>query len=179
MGKLLRYGGMLLLVCILLLGVSYAYAQPDRMLDLNYSELSIRSKLEAMLASRRLEVVLTEPEVNDLLKKTLANRAQLREDWTLTGAQFTLEGTQWTADINMMYKEKWPIGAKLFFTVNWQDPYLTAVHTETQIKEISVPIDWFQLQPLQIPLNDYLPKPAGVRNVIFQDNIVRLALRRR
>lgn len=179
MGKLMRYGGTLLLVCMLLLGVSYAYAQPDRMLDLNYSELSIRDKLAAMLANRRLEVVLTESEVNELLKKILADRAQLREDWTLTGAQFTLNGTQWTADINLMYKEKWPIGAKLFFTVNWQDPYLTAVHTETQIKQISVPMDWFQLQPLKIPLNDYLPKPAGVRNVTFEGNVVRLALRRR
>jgi hypothetical protein len=179
MGKLLRFGGTLLLVFILLLGVSYAYAQPDRMLDLNYSELSIRDKLENMLVNRRLEVVLTESEVNGLLKKTLASRAQLRDDWTLTGAQFTLKGTQWMADINLMYKEKWPIGAQLFFTVNWEDPFLTAIHTDTQIKQISVPMSWFQLEPLQIPLNDYLPRPAGVRNVTFQDNIVRLALRRR
>ncbi|NHN30276.1 hypothetical protein [Paenibacillus agricola] len=179
MGKLLRYGGTLLLVGMLLLGVSYAYAQPDRMLDLSYSELSIRDKLAAMLANRRMEVVLTEYEVNELLKKTLADRAELRENWTLTGAQFKLKGNEWTADVNLMYKGKWPIGAKLFFTVDWQDPYLTAVHTETQIKQISIPMEWFQLQPLQIPLNDYLPKPAGVRNVTFQDDMVRLALRRR
>jgi hypothetical protein len=179
MGKLLRFGGMLLILGILLLGVAYAYVQPDRMLDLNYSEFSIRDKLTDMLANRRLEVVLSELEVNELLKKILSDRSQLREDWTLTGAQFTLQGSQWTADVNLMYKEKWPVGAKLFFTVNWQDPYLTAVHTATQIKEVSVPMEWFQLQPLQIPLNDYLPKPAGVRNVILQDDTVRLALRRR
>ncbi|MCU6796648.1 MULTISPECIES: hypothetical protein [Paenibacillus] len=179
MGKLLRFVGMLLILCILLLGVSYAYAQPDRLLDLNYSEISVRDKLTDMLANRRLEVVLTESEVNDLLKKTLSSRAQLNEDWKLSGAQFNLKGNQWTADVTLMYKDKWPIGAQLFFTVKWEDPFLTATHTGTQIKQLSVPMDWFQLQPLQIPLNDYLPKPAGIRAVTFQDNVVRLALRRR
>jgi hypothetical protein len=179
MRKLWRILALLLILGMLLAGGLHAYVQPDHALDLVSSEISIREKLTDMLSRRRLEIVLSEAEVNGLIKKTLAEHADLRPDWTLTGAEFSLEGSQWVADVNMMYKGLWPVGAKMYFIMSWQEPYLTAVHTRTQIREVSIPLNWFQMQPLQIPLNDYLPKPAGIRGVMFQDHAIRIGLKRR
>ncbi|MFE5320360.1 hypothetical protein ACFQ88_16750 [Paenibacillus sp. NPDC056579] len=179
MGKLFRGIVTLCVCCALLLALGYWYAQPERPLDLAYSELQIRSKLADMLTSRKLEVQLTEAEVNSLLKKSLAARSQINPDLQITGAQFSLEGNQWIADVNVLYKHQWTFGARMYFAMSWREPYMTAEHTATQIKQITVPASWFQLEPLQIELNDYVPKPAGVRGVAFEEHGVRVGLKLR
>lgn len=179
MGKLLRGILSICICCALLLALGYWYAQPDRTLDLAYSELQIRNKVTDMLTSRKLEVQLTETEVNSLLKKALASRTHVNQDLKITGAQFSLEGSQWIADVNLLYKDEWTFGGRLHFAMSWQEPYLTATHTTTQIKQIAVPASWFQLEPLQIELNDYVPKPAGVRGVAFEEHGVRVGLKLR
>ncbi|WP_282941065.1 hypothetical protein [Paenibacillus sp. RC67] len=179
MGKLLRGIVSLAIVCALLLGAAYWYVQPEQKLDLNYSELPVREKVANMLTSRKLEVQLTEPEVNSLLKKALASHTQVSSDLEITGAQFFLEGSEWVADVNLLYKGQWTFGAKLYFAMSWKEPYLKATHTATKIKEASVPIEWFHLNPLQIQLNDYVPKPAGVRDIAFEDHGLRVGLKLR
>lgn len=179
MRKLLRGIVSLCIGCALLAALAYWYVQPDRPLDLAYSELQVRNKLADMIASRKLEVQLTEPEVNSLLKKSLASRTQLNRDTKITGAQFALDGNQWTADVQLLYKDRWTIGATLHFAMKWEDPYVTAIHTATNIKSLPVPASWFQLEPLRIQLNDYVPKPAGVRAVAFEQHGVKVGLKLR
>ncbi|GAA4855189.1 hypothetical protein GCM10023310_37650 [Paenibacillus vulneris] len=179
MGKLLRGILSIAIVCALLLGAAYWYVQPARTLDLNYSELEVRNKVANMLTSRKLEVDLTEPEVNSLLKKALAAHPQVGSDLEMTGAEFSLEGNRWVADVNLLYKGQWTFGAKLYFTMSWKEPNMIATHTATQIKEVSIPGTWFQLNPLQIQLNDYVPKPAAVREIAFEEHGVRVGLKLR
>ncbi|MCS7458924.1 hypothetical protein N0M98_02115 [Paenibacillus doosanensis] len=179
MGKLLRSIVSLAIGCAVIAAIGYWYVQPERPLDLTYSELKVRGKLADMIASRKLEVELTEPEVNSLLKKALAAHAQVTPDLEVTGAEFSLEGKEWVADVNLLYKGQWEAAARLYFTMSWQEPYLTAVHTSTKIKRLSVPLDWFRLQPLNVELNDYLPRPAGVRSVAFEEHAVRVGLKLR
>ncbi|OXM87293.1 hypothetical protein [Paenibacillus rigui] len=179
MGKLFRSVLSLAVVVALLAAAAYWYARPTQALDLAYSELPVRSKLTEILANRKLEVTLNESEVNSLLKKALAAHAEVQEGVRITGARFSLEGDRWIADVNLLYKQQWEVGAKLYFTMQWHEPYLTAVHTGTQIRQAGIPVEWFQLKPLQIPLNDYLPKPAGVRGIAFENHEVKLALKLR
>jgi len=179
MGKLFRAVLSLAVIAALALAGLYMYVRPTQQLDLAYSELPVRGKIADMLTNRKLEVALTEPEVNSLLKKALAEHAQVQPDVRVTGAQFTLEGDRWIADVNLLYKERWEVGARLYFSMRWQEPNLIASHTETQIKQAEIPLDWFQLEPLTLPLNDYLPKPAGVRGVTFDNHEVKIALKLR
>ncbi|TDF97526.1 hypothetical protein [Paenibacillus piri] len=176
MGKLIRFLLMLALAAALLAGGLYLYAQPQQTLDLNYSDLSIKNKLADMIASRKLEVELTEPEVNNLLKKALAKQSSVRGEVEVTGARFTLNGSEWIADVNLLYQKRWQIGAELMFAVSWQEPYVTVVHTGTRIRQAGIPSEWFRLKPLQVPLNDYMPKLAGVKSIDFLEHGVRLKL---
>ncbi|WP_028547528.1 hypothetical protein [Paenibacillus sp. UNC451MF] len=179
MGKLLRGMVSLAIICALLLGAAYWYVQPAKTLDLNYSELQVRDKVTNMLTSRKLEVELTEPEVNSLLKKALAAHTHPSTNVEITGAQFSLEGSEWVADVNLLYKGQWTFGAKLYFDMSWKEPYLKATHTATRIKEAAVPLEWFHLNPLQIQLNDYVPKPAAIREIAFEDHGLRIGLKLR
>lgn len=179
MGKLVRTVVSLAVIAVLLLIAVRAYVQPTQSLDLSYSELPVRNKIVDMLKNRKLEVVLNEPEVNDLLKKALAEHAQVQQDVRITGAQFSLQDNVWIADVNLLYKDNWEVGAKLYFSMRWQEPDLIAVHTATQIRQVTLPAEWFQLQPLHIALNDYLPKPAGIRGITFEDHEVKVALKLR
>lgn len=179
MGKLLRGIISLAIICALLLVAAYWYIQPAQPLDLHYSELQVRDKVTSMLTNRKLEVELTEPEVNSLLKKALAAHSHVSSDLEITGAQFSLEGSEWVADVNMLYKDQWAFGAKLYFDMSWKEPYLKATHTATKIKEASIPMAWFQLNPLQVQLNDYIPKPAAVREIAFEDHGLRVGLKLR
>ncbi|UUZ84185.1 hypothetical protein LJK88_10865 [Paenibacillus sp. P26] len=82
----------LVFLCMLILAVSIWYVQPAQKLDLAYGEFPLKDKVFSMLMSRRLEVTLSEQEVNDLLKKALAAHAQIRPGLELTGARFYLQG---------------------------------------------------------------------------------------
>ncbi|NOU96271.1 hypothetical protein GC093_24055 [Paenibacillus sp. LMG 31456] len=180
MGKLLRGLIVFVLLIALLVGGLYWYVQPQTALDLTYTDLSVRNKLTEMLASRKLEVELSEPEVNDLLKKALvtrnSNSASNRGEIEITGARFTLHGNELIADVSLLYKKQWRIGAVLQFAVSWQEPYVTAVHTGTRIRQMNLPLEWFQLKPIQVPLNDYMPKVAGIKSITFLEHSLKLSL---
>ncbi|MDF2962338.1 MAG: hypothetical protein K0S39_4073 [Paenibacillus sp.] len=166
----------MILLIALLAGGLYGYVQPQHTLDLAYTDLPVRNKLADMLASRKLEVELTEPEVNSLLKKALANQMSNRQDFEITGARFTLLGSEWVADVNLLYRKRWKLGAALRFKVSWQEPYIMAVHTGTRIRQAELPLEWFRLKPVQVPLNDHLPKLTAIKDIAFLEHSLKLSL---
>lgn len=159
-------------------GVTW-FVRPAEPLDLSYGQLDLRGKLADMLMSRRLETVLTEREVNDLLKQALARRPEVRPGVTLTGAAFALQGERLSADVNLLVRQRLEVGAKLWFELSWTEPYLTALHTGIEIRGRSVPLEWLRLEPLRMELNEHLPKHVSVRGMAFEGSTVRLSLKMR
>ncbi|MFC6230184.1 hypothetical protein ACFQI7_20385 [Paenibacillus allorhizosphaerae] len=159
--------------------LAIAYVKPEQKLDLAYSELPLRDKLAGMLVNRKPEITLTESEVNELLKKALAARPDVRPDVTVTGARFDLQGDQLTADVNVRIKRRIEAAATLRFDLDWKEPYLIAVHTGTFVKQVGIPGSWFHLEPLQANLNDYLPRLAAIRSVAFENAGVKLSFKLR
>ncbi|AEI45128.1 hypothetical protein [Paenibacillus mucilaginosus] len=168
-------GAVLVIAAALLLW----FLRPQQPLDLAYTELPLREKALDMLRSRKLEVVLTEAEVNELLKKALAASPQVSGNVRITGARFYLEGEALSADVQLLYRDRWEAAGRLFFDLSWQDPYLTAVHTGTEVRGVRLPDGWFQLQPLQAELNSYLPQAAAIRDLQFEPDGVRVGFRLR
>ncbi|WP_426448900.1 hypothetical protein ACP26L_29625 [Paenibacillus sp. S-38] len=168
-------GAVLVIAAALLLW----FVRPPQPLDLTYKELPLREKALDMLRSRKLEVTLTEAEVNELLKKALAASPQVSANVRITGARFYLEGEALSADVQLLYRNRWEAGGRLFFDLAWQDPYLTAVHTGSAIRGLHLPDAWFRLQPLQTDLNSYLPQAAAIRDLHFEPDGVRLSFRLR
>ncbi|MGF9911061.1 hypothetical protein ABEX47_07460 [Paenibacillus ehimensis] len=150
------------------------YAQPQAALDLSYNDLPVREKLAAMVIHRKPETVLTEQEVGDLLKKALARRSELRPGVKLTGARFFLQGERLAADVTLLLQDRWKVGARLNFDLAWNEPYLTAVHTGTVVRDVAVPAEWLSLRPIEVDLNHYLPKHVAIRGVAFEESAVRV-----
>ncbi|MFB6366159.1 hypothetical protein ACFCP7_19175 [Paenibacillus elgii] len=168
------------IVTIVILGALLAagalwYAQPQAALDLSYNDLPVREKLAAMVINLKPEAVLTEQEVGDLLKKSLARKPELRPGVKLTGARFFLQGERLAADVTLLLQDRWKVGARLHFDLAWNEPYLTAIHTGTDVRDVTVPGEWLSLQPTQVDLNDYMPKHVAIRDVAFEGSAVRVS----
>lgn len=179
MKKIIRGIMVVVFSCVLLTAGAVWYIQPVKKMDLAYSELPLVNKAASILLNRKPEVVLSEQEVSNLLKKALAQHPAIDPHVTVTGAEFFLQGQRLTANMNLLLYDRLEAGATLFFDLSWQEPYLMMEHTGTEIRQAAIPLKWFQLEPRQIQLNDFLPKPMTVRDVAFEGSSVKISLKLR
>ncbi|MCC3374769.1 hypothetical protein [Cohnella sp. REN36] len=160
-----------LLVLIILAGaggaLAYWYVAPDRKLDLSYSEIPLEERGLEMLRRLSTELALTEDDVNNLAKATIADHPQYSKDVEITGAEFRLSGDdRLVADLNIRYKDKVPMGLTLTYRLSWNNPNLTATVEKAQLKDVSLPADRFD--DVVIPLGAQLPKLVKVKDVRVQ-----------
>ena len=164
------------LVIVAIYGIAW-YVRPSEALDLKAEEWAVSGKIVEMVKNRKLEVQLSEQEVNQLIKKRLAQKADLPHGFRIKGAKFDLQGSLLAADLNLLWDYKLPIGAKLLFTLRWNDPNLEVVHVDTHIRNMEIGTDWFQLEPIRIPLGDSLPKHVAIRSVQFDGDWIRIGFK--
>ncbi|MNI06929.1 hypothetical protein D3C73_599260 [compost metagenome] len=163
-----------LIIVVVLLGGLIWYVKPAEELDLSYEEVPIAGIIMDMVKLRKAEVRLSEHEINQLIKKHLSEMPQLPNGLMIEGASFQLQGDRLEADVNVLWDHKVTLGAKLVFQLVWKQPNLEVIHTETHLKAISVPLGWFQLKPIQIPIEDQLPRLIGINEVVFDTNEIRI-----
>lgn len=167
----------LAVIIAVMLVIVIQYVKPTESLDLQYKEISISNKMAEMILSRKLDVRLSEEDVNQLLKKQLASRSLLPHDFRMEGAKLSLQGSMIEADVNVRWHERIPIGVHTMFTLAWDPPNLVIQHVNTQIKNWQLPSAWLQLAPVEIPLQSYLPKLIGIKNVVFEDKAIVIQLK--
>ncbi|TBL81819.1 hypothetical protein [Paenibacillus thalictri] len=153
------------------------YVQPETHLDLSYSGVEWPDKVKQMISSRKLRIELNEEDLDQFVKKAIAQRQDVPGGLRITGARTYLQGSEMIVDITGMYQNLWQVGGKLYFTLTWDEPVLTATHTRTTIKQASIPNDWFQLEPIEVNLSEMVPKPLGVRSVSFDGSTLTVSLR--
>lgn len=153
------------------------HVRPTEALNLDYHELAIGSKMIDVIKNRKLEVRLTEEDLSNLVKKQLAAHKVLPNDFQIDGVKVTLQGSNLQADVNVIWHQQIPIGAQMFFTLVWSPPNLIIQHRNTQIKGKQIPSDWVQLAPIEISIENYLPNPIGVKNVIFEEKAMVIQLK--
>lgn len=163
------------IVCMLILtglflGGAVWYVKPVENLDLSYRPVSVREKLTGMLLNRSPEIVLSEDDLNQLLKQQLAERRHITPNVEIIGARFEQDGQHMTAHVNVLYGGRFEVGAVLEFHVDWQRPNLTATHLATRIKRLSVPDSLFHLEPIVIPVEELLPPLVSLKGVRFLPN---------
>jgi hypothetical protein len=171
------------ILCVSVVAGLAAYVKPEQALDLRYAEVRLQNQLTEMLQSRKLELTLSEAEVNDLLKKQIAMKlldsSGAPPQAVVQGAQFSQQGQQLVADVNALVKDQWEVGARLHFHLEWKEPYLTATHTKTEIKQTNVPLSWYQMKPLQVNLNEVLPKLIAIKGIHFDGKQLRISFKLR
>lgn len=150
--------------------------KPDQVLDLQYEDVSVVGKMLDIIKNRKLEVQLTEQDINNLVKKQLSQHSGLPYHMTITGAQLRLQGDQVEADVNLLWDNEVAVAAKLFFQLSWKKPDLVITHVRTEVKRVNISQDWFHLDPIRIPLSPNLPKLIAIRDVAFDPNAIRIQL---
>jgi hypothetical protein len=169
----------IVILAVISFGLYWAAVQavkPDQDLDLKYKEVSVVEKILDMVKNRKLEVQLTEQDLNNLVKKQLSEHADLPNNVTITGAQFKLNGNRVEADVNLLWNHKVAAAAKLFFLMEWKNPDLVITHLSTQIKQMEVPQEWFHLNPLRIQMAQNMPQMIGIKDIAFDPNAIRILL---
>ncbi|MBP1966828.1 hypothetical protein [Paenibacillus aceris] len=153
------------------------HIKPTEDLDLNYEEISIASKVADIVKNRKLEVQVSEQDLNNLVKKQLAAHQTLPNGVRIEGAKLTLQGADLVADVNVRWQDKVPVGAQLLFTLAWDPPNVVIQHQSTMIKGMQLPKEWLQLAPIELSIEDHLPLLIGVKDVRFEEKAVYIQLK--
>jgi hypothetical protein len=174
MGKVFKRLFITLGVLIVLVGGAVwwllSYIAPDKQLDLNYSSIDLKEK--AMDMARRLEpeLILTESDVNNLIKKHL--HPDVADGVRLDGAQFHLSGDRLIADLNVTYRERISAQLQAEYRMEWQEPNLTLRPQSLSVKGIELPIDL--LDTIIVPLDLQSGELVFVQDVRFESKQVKV-----
>lgn len=165
-----RAGRFFLVILILLLVVAGAavwFVYPTQTLDLKYRTVDFKEKLMTMVSDRDTRMKLSIEEVSQLSKKNLVKYMNTHDlGVEITGADFQMNGTVMTAQMNGRYGVL-PFGAVLKFQLSARGSHLILNHQSTTIRGVEVPQKVFMLEPIEISIKDYLPDLVTVKDVKF------------
>lgn len=164
-----------IVVVITALGALY-YIKPNQTLDLNYHQVPIRERALDMVKRMSLEMVVTEEDVNDLLKADLADDPFVQANIEVTGAKFTVLGELLVADLNVLWKDLVPSSLRIVYRLHWNNPNVVATVEEAKIKDISLPKS--SISGFTIPLGNELPKPLKIEKMTFGVGEIKVKLKK-
>ncbi|MEF3307169.1 hypothetical protein [Paenibacillus sp. GYB003] len=167
----------LLLAVVLACGAALWYARPSERLDLAYEPVSVAQKVVDMVKVRKPELTISEKELNDILKKELAKRAQVRPDVTIEGARFEQRANRVTAYVNVKAAGRVEVGAAVDFALEWKPPNLIVRPEETRIRSLRIPASWLPLEPIVVRVDESLPPPIGIRDIRFEPRQIVVSLK--
>ncbi|WP_027086033.1 hypothetical protein [Cohnella panacarvi] len=153
----------LLIVAVIAALAGLFYIRPTEPLDLNARTVPIKERALDMVKRTSLELIVTEADVNNLLKAKLAEDPIVRQDIEVTGAKFTVLGDLLVADLNVLWKDLVPSTLRIVYRLSWDNPNIVATVEEARIKGISLPNS--AVAGFVVPLGDELPKPLKVERV--------------
>ena len=166
---------LIILFVVAALGALY-YIKPTQTLDLAYHQVPIRERALDMVKRMSLEMVVNEEDVNDLLKKNLAEDPFVQSNLEVTGAKFTLLGDLLVADLNVLWKDLVPSSLRIVYRLHWDNRSIVAAVEEAKIKGVSLPKS--SVSGFTIPLGDELPKPLKVEKITFGVGEIKVKLKK-
>lgn len=169
-----------LLVIVILLGLALLWSvRPKEQLDLSYEPISVAAKIKDMVARRSLELILTEEDLNNLMKRELAERNPPMKNVHIQGASFEQHGQIVTAHVQAELYSQVKVEASLDFLLKWQPPNLIIEHLKTEAGPWSVPLSRFQLDPLVVPIDKELPPIIAIRDLKFEASQIAVSFKMR
>jgi hypothetical protein len=150
------------------------YIRPEHRLNLSYKPLAIDQKVMNIIAERKLEVTLTEHDMNQLLKEWLSANRMLSPQLEITGAEASIHNDLMTVDVNLSYYGRVSMGAQLKYKLSWSDPYLYAELEQASVKKLDIPKHWIRTDKVQIPIGEQLPPRVNISKVEFADDSLKI-----
>jgi hypothetical protein len=152
-------------------GVLY-YIKPDQMLDLEYKKVSLNERALDMVKRLSPQMILTEEDIVNLSKKSIADNPQVEKDIEVTGANFDLKGDLLIADLNVVWKNQIAAALKVTYRLRWENPNVVATVEQAKMKGVSLPILAFSDRI--IPIGDMLPKLLKITGIEWGDEEVKV-----
>ena len=157
-----------LLIIILIAGGAWwliSYVAPDEKLTMEYNSIDVAQKMLDMVKRMEPVLVLTEAEVNDLIKKNMTKQLSenlkdsrdfpFADHFEIAGAAFELGDGQMLARIQLNYRERIPIELQIMYTVVWDNPNIVLLPESLSVKSINLPVSLLE------PIETSLDLPAG------------------
>ncbi|GIP17957.1 hypothetical protein J40TS1_35990 [Paenibacillus montaniterrae] len=138
------------LVLALLIGGLIIYIAPSKQLTMDYTPIKLEDKLLGMVRNLSTDLVLTESDINALLKANM-NR-QPHKQLTIEGAHFTLQDNILYADLNVLLADRVPAELHASYVVTWHDPELKLQPVGLKVKGLTLPVSW--LNEITFPIYD-------------------------
>lgn len=166
----------IVIVVLLLAGGGWwliTYIEPDEALTMSYEPISVKDKAMDMIKTLKPELVLTEADINNLVKMHLSESTEpLAPDMTLDGAAFELDGNKLIARLNVTYKDRVPAQLLAEYKLEWQAPNIVLRPRSLTIKDIHLPLRLLETQviPLDLPQQDVVT----VQDVQFSGDQIRI-----
>ncbi|WP_337104070.1 hypothetical protein [Paenibacillus sp. YIM B09110] len=177
MRKALKRLAILIGILILLLACGgwwlVSYVEPDEALTMSYEPISVKDKALDMIKKLKPELVLTEADINNLVKMHMSASAEpLAPDTTLDGAAFDLEGDRLVAKLNVTYKDRVPVQLQAEYKLEWQSPNIVLRPRALTVKDIHLPLRMLETQviPLDLPQQDVVT----LQDVQFTDDHISI-----
>ncbi|QJD86750.1 hypothetical protein [Cohnella herbarum] len=148
------------------------YVKPDRNLDLSYEAVPLKDRALDMIRRVSPEMILTGEDISNLAIKSLADNPQVEKDVLVTGADFTLEGDQLIADLNIIWKNQVSAGIQVTYLLRWDNPNVVATVEKATMKGITLPNSMFSDR--LIPIGDDLPKLLKIKDLVWGDGQVKV-----
>ncbi|MCY9769257.1 hypothetical protein M5X06_20930 [Paenibacillus alvei] len=175
--KWLRRGLLTVIILfILLAGAAYFYIQPSTAIGWPPQvEVSLADRLEQMVHNRSLTIQISEEEINGWgsqhMQETEPYRS-LKEKWNITGMKTRLANREMEATIQMEPISHVQAEVKIKYELEWSDSgqSIRAVPVDACVKNISLPLSWFSLKPMEFSLSSQLPEWVKVKEVKFLED---------
>ncbi|MNZ58336.1 hypothetical protein D3C78_763420 [compost metagenome] len=178
-----------LIIVILLLGGAawwlLAYIAPDEPRDMAYTPIDLKEKALDVIRSMKPELVLTEDEINALIKMHMKEKYAsvsegeaslwLAEDVQLEGATFELEEDELLAHLNILYKGRIRAQLDAVYTLEWQETSIVLTPQSLSMKSLSLPLGL--LERIEVPLNLPALDVISLNNVQFKKDKILLVFK--
>ncbi|MFC5531515.1 hypothetical protein [Cohnella yongneupensis] len=165
-----------LILAIIAVVAGLFYIKPTEELDLTHRKVPIKERAIDMVKRTSLELIVTEADVNNLLKTKLSEDPIVQKNVEVTGAKFTVIGDLLIADLNVLWKDLVPSSLRIVYRLHWESPNIIATVEEAKIKSISLPSS--AIAGFVIPLGDELPKPLKIEKIDWGVGEIKVKLKK-
>lgn len=176
--RILKRLVMLFLVLVIVLAVAIiVYIRPANELDMNYEQVDMKTKVWNMVKTKVPEIELSEEELNNLAKKKIIEYLDTHDQGVeITGTNFVIHDQELEVNLN----GKWaiiPFGVTLDFHMEASGSDLILEHKSTRIKQVTIPVSRFSLDPITFSLKEHVPDIVGIDQIHFKPNSMMLTFK--
>lgn len=135
--------------------------------------IKLEDKLLQMARNWNTELVLTEADINALIKMNLD--PQINDRLLIQGAHFSLQDNTLLAQLNVLVNDAIPAELYASYGISWDEPELRLTPLTLQLKEINLPISW--LDEISFPLYEKKDSLIGIDSLYTKGNELVIKLK--